>query len=86
MKELFDILCVIPQARLGVQKDTLIGEAHENSLRLFKIFLRRHLCSKKLMLEDRLDTQAFDVLTLKIRETFGSAIVFPGEMVGSIGA
>jgi len=53
---------------------------------LFKIFLRRHLCSKKIICEERLDTISFNQVVNSISEVFRSAIVNPGEMVGSIGA
>ena len=53
---------------------------------LFKIFLRRYLCSKKIMMEDRLDQRSFDQLVKSISEVFRSAVVNPGEMVGGIAA
>ena len=86
MKELESKLTVIPQARVAFEQDSIIGEAHTNSVMLFKIFLRRHLCSKKIICEDRLDTISFDQVVNSIYEVFRSAIVNPGEMVGSIGA
>lgn len=59
MKKLQESLVVIPQARLPITSK-LIEEAHHNSMMFFKIFLRRYLCSKKIMTEDRLDTRSFD--------------------------
>ena len=59
MKKLQESLVVIPQARLPITSK-LIEEAHYNSMMFFKIFLRRYLCSKKIMTEDRLDTRSFD--------------------------
>lgn len=53
---------------------------------LFKIFLRSYLCSKKIICQDRLDTISFDQVVKSVSEVFRSAIVHPGEMVGSIGA
>lgn len=64
----------------------IIAEAHENSTKLFKIYLRRNLCAKKIMLEDRLNVASFDQLINSIKEVFRSSTVHPGEMVGSIGA
>ena len=85
--KLLDQLCVLPQARLGnLQDDSVISEAHMNSIMLFKIFLRRYLCAKKIIVEDRFDRSSFDQLVRTIEEIFKSAIVHPGEMVGSIGA
>ena len=55
MQKLMDSLVVIPQARINIDHNNLIQEAHYNSIMLFKIFLRRYLCAKKIMIEDRLD-------------------------------
>jgi len=77
----------LPQARLGnLTGDSVILEAHKNSIMLFQIFLRRYLCAKKVIQEDRMDKASFDQLVCTIREIFKTAIVHPGEMVGSIGA
>jgi DNA-directed RNA polymerase II subunit RPB1 len=86
MKKLEDSLCVLPPARVSFSATSIIAEAHKNSTMLFKILLRRLLCAKKVYFEDRLDTQSFDHLISSIGEMFRSAIVHPGEMVGSIGA
>jgi DNA-directed RNA polymerase II subunit RPB1 len=60
-QELLESLCVIPEARLpkGLTS-AVIRENHANSTMLFKIFLRCYLNTKKIILEDRLDTQTFD--------------------------
>lgn len=61
MKGLMESLCVLPQARLGLHSDTsIIAEAHGNSTGLFKIFLRRYLCAKKIICEQRFDKASFD--------------------------
>jgi len=87
MKCLMESLCVLPQARLGTHsKTSIIEEAHGNSTRLFKICLRRYLCAKKIICEERFDKASFDQLICTVKEIFKSAIVHPGEMVGSIGA
>lgn len=86
MQKLLDSLIVIPQARVNIEHNNLIQEAHYNSIMLFKIFLRRYLCSKKIMMEDRLDQRSFDQLVKSISEVFRSAVVNPGEMVGGIAA
>jgi len=87
MKGLMDSLCVLPQARLGLHaSNSIIAEAHEDSTRFFKIFLRRYLCAKKIICQDRFDTVSFTQLICTIKEIFRSAIVHPGEIVGSIGA
>lgn len=85
IKDLQESLCVLPQARLE-NKGFMIEQAHFNSTMLFKIFMRRMLCAKKIFFEERLDTLSFDQLIDSVQEVFRSAIVNPGEMVGSIGA
>lgn len=60
-QELLESLCVIPEARIpkGLTS-AVIRENHANSTMLFKIFLRCYLNTKKIIVEDRLDTQTFD--------------------------
>ena len=85
MKGLLDSLCTLPPARNStLQENSIIHEAHQNSTRLFKIFLRRYLCAKKIICEERFDKSSFDQLICSVKEIFKSAIVHPGEMVGSI--
>lgn len=62
MRYLQDNLCTIPEARKqsSLDQSAIIREAHSNATMLFKIFLRRYLCSKKVFLEERLDTTSFD--------------------------
>mmetsp|Transcript_61805 Transcript_61805/g.85148 ORF Transcript_61805/g.85148 Transcript_61805/m.85148 type:complete len:181 (-) Transcript_61805:1923-2465(-) len=90
VQKLQDALYAIPEASLrirqGVEMSGVIAEAHENSTQLFKIYLRRNFCAKKIMLEDRLNVASFDQLVNSIKEVFRSSNVHPGEMVGSIGA
>jgi len=59
---LLDSLCVMPEARRQCNLDdsSIVREAHQNSTMYFKIFLSTYLNSKKLIMEDRLDTTAFD--------------------------
>ncbi len=73
----------MPECR---EPSKLIAEAMENSTILFKICLRYYLCSKQVFVVNRLDKLTFDQLLTNIRETYRSAIVHPGEMVGSIAA
>jgi len=87
MAKLQDSLVTLPQARLRTHDENgLIGTAHRYSLMLFKIFLRHQLCSKKLIQDHRLSKTSFDQLIKNIEEIFCTALVNPGEMVGSIGA
>lgn len=64
----------------------IIAEAMTNSTILFKICLRYYLSSKQVFVVNRLDKLTFDQLLTNIQETYRSAIVHPGEMVGSIAA
>ena len=78
----------MPEARepANLAKSKIISEANTNSTILFKITLRYYLCSKEIFCNERLDKQTFDQLITNIKETFRSAIVHPGEMVGSVAA
>jgi len=88
VNNLIESLVVLPEARekANVDRSKIIAEANTNSTILFKICLRFYLCSKRIFFEHRLDKQTFDQLMTNIKETFRSAIVHPGEMVGSIAA
>ncbi len=88
VQNLLDSIISLPEARekSNLARSSIISEANENSTILFKICLRYYLCAKSVFFEDRLDKQAFDQLLTNIKETYRSAIVHPGEMVGSIAA
>ena len=88
VNNLIESLVVLPEARekANIDRSKIIAEANTNSTILFKICLRFYLCSKRIFFEHRLDKQTFDQLMTNIKETFRSAIVHPGEMVGSIAA
>ena len=51
-----------------------------------KIALRFHLCSKKVILQEKLSKDSFNWLLGEIKSRFDKAIAHPGEMVGSIAA
>ena len=60
-RKLIESLCVLPQATLGnLHNNSVIREAHKNSVMLFQIFLRRYLCAKKIICENRFDKASFD--------------------------
>ena len=63
---------------------SFILESHENSTKLFKIYLKTCLNTKRLIENERLDTQFFDQLITNVSEVFRSAIVHLGEIVESI--
>jgi len=53
---------------------------------LFRIFLKYHLCSKKVILEYKLNKTAFKYLLNEIENCFNKCKINPGEMTGSIAA
>ena len=61
-------------------------EAQANARVLFNLQLMTELNSKKLILDDRLNKEAYDFLFEEIYARFKQSIVHPGEMVGSIAA
>ena len=74
--------------RLWVIKgqDSLSVEAQDNATLLFRILLRSMLCSRRVIVEHRLNTAAFDWLLGEIESRFLQSLVAPGEMVGAIAA
>jgi DNA-directed RNA polymerase beta' subunit len=74
--------------RLHVIKgdDSLSIEAQDNATLLFRILLRSKLCSRRVIVEHRLNTAAFDWLLGEIESRFLQSLVAPGEMVGPIAA
>ncbi|KAG4071920.1 hypothetical protein HA402_006081 [Bradysia odoriphaga] len=66
--------------------DALSKQANNNATLLFQCMIRSSLCSKLLIDEHRLNTDAFDWLTGEIESRFQQAIVNPGEMVGPLAA
>jgi DNA-directed RNA polymerase II subunit RPB1 len=84
LKKLSNELTAIPG--VNVRADPLILQAKENSTWLFKIYLRSLLCTKNVIINERLDKQAFDWVIGEIKSRFDQAIVNPGEMIGPIAA
>jgi DNA-directed RNA polymerase II subunit RPB1 len=66
--------------------DVLSQESQRNSTLLYSIHARSLLASKKLILKERLSTEAFDWLIGEIEARFHQAKSQPGEAVGSIAA
>ena len=56
MKDLMNELVVVPEARLlkSLQESQLIRESSENATMLFKICLRRYLCSKQIFMQEKM--------------------------------
>ncbi|KJE89904.1 polymerase II polypeptide A [Capsaspora owczarzaki ATCC 30864] len=66
--------------------DPISVEAQNNAICLFGIHLRSVLNSKRVLLEHRLHSQAFEWLLGEIESRFQQAKVEPGEMVGALAA
>jgi len=66
--------------------DTLSVEAQENSTKLFYCILHYNLCCKRIIINDRISSKAFDWIIGEIENRFFQSIARPGEMVGSIAA
>ena len=88
MKQLQEELIVVPEARFAksLKDSKLIRESSENASMLFKICLRRYLCSKNIILIQQMTRPTFDQLVQYIKEAFDAAVVNAGEMVGSVAA
>ena len=86
LNNLLESITVIPELRDREVKSKILKEADINSTLLFKICVRYYLNAKKVFVEDRLDTITFENIIASIKEKFREAIVFPGEMVGSVAA
>ena len=68
------------------EKDRISKETNDNAVILLKIALKFHLCSKKMILDEKMSKASFEWLLGEIKNKFTKAIVHPGEMVGSIAA
>lgn len=80
LKVLVDSLKVIND------KDEISKDVNRNALILMKIACRFHLCSKKMILEERMSKDSFKWLLGEIKTKFDKSLAHPGEMVGSIAA
>ena len=67
-------------------EDEISQEAQRNALLLFSIHTRSHLCSKKIIIKERFNGEAFKWLIGEIESRFIQAKAHPGEVVGSIAA
>ena len=61
-------------------------DANLNAKKLFAIQLRYLLCSKNVILNERLTVPALEWLLAEIKSKFESSVISPGEMVGAIAA
>lgn len=80
LKRLCDSLKVIND------RDKISQEVNDNAVTLMKIALRFHLCSKKVILAEKMSKDSFNWLLGEIKMKFDKAIAHPGEMVGSVAA
>ena len=74
--------------RMKILYDTnnLSNLMNEETLKIIKYNLLCHLASKKLILQDKINQDAFEWILKKIEEKFYKAVIHPGEMVGPISA
>jgi DNA-directed RNA polymerase II subunit RPB1 len=80
LKKLNDSLKVI------TDRDRISQESNNNAVILMKIALRFHLCSKKVILDEKMSKESFTWLLGEIKSKFDKGLAHPGEMVGSIAA
>eukprot|EP00127_Corallochytrium_limacisporum_P007456 Clim_evm1s252 gene=Clim_evmTU1s252 len=66
--------------------DDVSKQGQENATRLFKILVRTHLCTTRLVGEHGINKAGFDWLIGEIERRFQMAKVQPSEMVGAIAA
>jgi len=71
---------------LQVVGETSKVDANLNAKKLFAIQLRYLLCSKNVILNERLTAPALEWLLAEIKSKFEQSVVSPGEMVGAIAA
>ena len=66
--------------------NNIIQEIDKNSMKNLKMLIRTKLASKIVIIQNKLNLEAFTWTISKIYEQFEKALVHPGEMVGSITA
>ncbi|PAV61603.1 hypothetical protein WR25_03126 isoform F [Diploscapter pachys] len=67
-------------------EDRISKQAQYNATLLMNILLRSTLCSKKMGMAYKLDSEAFEWLLGEVEQRFNQAIAQPGEMVGALAA
>ena len=84
VSKLLSELKVLP----GAQNDSykILVDADLNARRLFNIYIRHQLCSKNVIMNERMSSPSFEWLLGEIKSRFDSSIVHAGEMVGSVAA
>uniref|UniRef100_A0A914ZYQ6 DNA-directed RNA polymerase subunit n=2 Tax=Parascaris univalens TaxID=6257 RepID=A0A914ZYQ6_PARUN len=66
--------------------DNISRQAQDNATLLICMLLRSTLCSKRMAVEHKLNSDGFEWLLGEIESRFNRAIVYPGEMVGALAA
>ena len=84
VSKLLSELNVLPGAQQNSNK--ILVDADLNARRLFNIYIRHQLCSKNVIMNERLSSPSFEWLLGEIKSRFDSSIVHAGEMVGSLAA
>lgn len=82
--ELLSDLNVLPGSKH--YRNSVLADADLNARRLFNIYIRHQLCSKAVIMQERMSSPSFEWLLGEIKSRFESSIVHPGEMVGSLAA
>jgi len=59
---------------------------NQESLKILKYILKSYLSSKKLIVRDRINREAFQWILRKVVEKFYKSVIHPGEMIGPIAA
>jgi len=66
--------------------DIISKEVQNNAMLLLKAVLNYSLSMKKIIVEHRINKEAFDYICSEIKSRFYKSLACPGEMVGSIAA
>ena len=64
----------------------MLMDANQDATLLTRIYIKSILNSKNVILNERLNSKAFDYILGEIKSKFETSLVSPGEMVGSIAA
>ena len=84
VSKLLSELNVLPGAHNDSYK--ILVDADLNARRLFNIYIRHQLCSKNVIMNERMSSPSFEWLLGEIKSKFDFSIVHAGEMVGSVAA
>lgn len=72
--------------KIITERDQISKDTNTNATILMKIAIRFYLCSKKVILQEKMSKDSFNWLLGEIKSRFDKSLSHPGEMVGSIAA